>query len=114
MQGIGDRALMDMPQRRDIGIVARGNGNRVPDGEVVELPLRTQIALRLLRLAQPRQLQMERMTVIPDQLMPGDERAHAPADRSLDRLARIRSTTPTARLCPDAGAPAPSAGSPAG
>src|SRR3954468_10186558 len=78
LQGIGDRALMDMPQRRDIGIVARGNGNRVPDGEVVELPLRAQIALRLLRLAQPRQLQMERMTVISDQLMPGDERAHAP------------------------------------
>src|SRR4051812_7160185 len=36
------------------------------------------------------------------------------SDRSLDRLARIRSTTPTAHPSPDAGAPAPSAGSPAG
>src|SRR5258707_14189469 len=55
----------------------RRDGNRVPDGEVVELPLGAQIALRLLGFAQPRQFEMKRLAVIPEQHMVRDERAAA-------------------------------------
>ena len=73
MQGVGDRPLVQMPERGNIGIVVGRHIDRVAHREIFQLPVGLDVPLGLVGLAQPRQMKGQRLAVIVDQPVPPHE-----------------------------------------
>jgi hypothetical protein len=79
MKGVGNRAFVNVTQCRDISIVVCCNRDRVTDREVSKLAVGLQIALGLVGLAEPRQLELEWAALMIRERMMRDEGFYASA-----------------------------------
>ena len=70
LKRLGDRRLMQRPERRHVGIMTSRDLRRVADGESRYVSFRLEVPERLMRLAEPGEEKAERTLVVVDDAVP--------------------------------------------